>query len=232
MKDDVNSRYVVAANVVTRKSMVASKRSIIAGVIIMCFVAAFGGLVHSYLSYVEESRIERLESQQRQQAVEIERQKEQAYQAYLDRKVYAAQEAEKIEKAWRAKEEAAKKQQQAAQYGNFTEGQFELLAMVTFAESGGQPYEDQVRVAETIVKRIASERYPNTLEGVLNQPGQFETINGNGQVVMGYQKRVITYSDVSDTCKNAVREAVNGSNYLPAGGRLEFRGSNGSMVFF
>ena len=225
--NEVNSN-VAAVTVARKGKWVISKGVIIAGVILLTLLTAFGGLVNSYLGYVEEARVERLEAQQRQQAVEIakkEKEREIAYQEYLERKVQAAKDAE-------AARIAHEKAQQAAKDGTLTESQFQLLAMVTFAESGGQPYEDQVRVAETILKRVASERYPDTLEGVLNQPGQFETVNRNGQVVMGYQKRVLAYSDVTDTCKKAVQEAVNGSNYLPEGGRLEFRGSNGHMTFF
>ncbi len=224
--NEVNSINVAAGTVARNGNLVIPKGVIIAGVILLTILTAFGGLVNSYLGYVEEARVERLEAQQRQQAVEIaSKEREIAYQKYLDRKLQAAKDAE----AARIANEKAK---QAAKYGGLTESQFQLLAMVTFAESGGQPYEDQVRVAETILKRVASERYPDTLEGVLNQPGQFETVNRNGQVVMGYQKRVLAYSDVTDTCKEAVQEAVNGSNYLPEGGRLEFRGSNGHMTFF
>ena len=224
--NEVNSMNVAAVAVARKGNGIISRRIIIAGVILLTLLTAFGGLVNSYLGYVEEARVERLEAQQRQQAVEIaSKEREIAYQKYLDRKLQAAKDAE----AARIANEKAK---QAAKYGGLTESQFQLLAMVTFAESGGQPYEDQVRVAETILKRVASERYPDTLEGVLNQPGQFETVNRNGQVVMGYQKRVLAYSDVTDTCKKAVQEAVNGSNYLPEGGRLEFRGSNGHMTFF
>lgn len=225
--NEVNSN-VAAVTVARKGNWVISKKLILAGVILLTLLTAFGGLVNSYLGYVEEARVERLEAQQRQQAVEIakkEKENEIAYQKYLERKLQAAKDAE-------AARIAHDKAQQAAKYGGLTESQFQLLAMVTFAESGGQPYEDQVRVAETILKRVASERYPDTLEGVLNQPGQFETVNRNGQVVMGYQKRVLAYSDVTDTCKKAVQEAVNGSNYLPEGGRLEFRGSNGHMTFF
>lgn len=226
--NEVNSVNVAAVTVARKGNGIISRRFIIAGVILLTLLTAFGGLVNSYLGYVEEARVERLEAQQRQQAVEIakkEKAKEVAYQRYIERKLKAAKDAE-------AARIAHEKAQQAAKYGGLTESQFQLLAMVTFAESGGQPYEDQVRVAETILKRVASERYPDTLEGVLNQPGQFETVNRNGQVVMGYQKRVLAYSDVTDTCKKAVQEAVNGSNYLPEGGRLEFRGSNGHMTFF
>lgn len=223
--NEVNSINEAAVTVARKGNLVISKGVIIAGVILLTLLTAFGGLVNSYLGYVEEARVERLEAQQRQQAVELANKEKIAYQKYIERKLKAAKDAE-------AARIAHEQKQQAAKYGGLTESQFQLLAMVTFAESGGQPYEDQVRVAETILKRVASERYPDTLEGVLNQPGQFETVNRNGQVVMGYQKRVLAYSDVTDTCKKAVQEAVNGSNYLPEGGRLEFRGSNGHMTFF
>ena len=68
--NEVNSN-VAAVTVARKGNWVISKEVIIAGVILLTLLTAFGGLVNSYLGYVEEARIERLEAQQRQQAVEI-----------------------------------------------------------------------------------------------------------------------------------------------------------------
>lgn len=108
--------------------------------------------------------------------------------------------------------------------------EFQLLCKVVYAESGGQPYSDQVRVAETIVKRVQSSRYPNSITEVVMAPGQFEVIR-NGRVVNGYGNE-INFDSLPEKTIQAAREALDGSNYLPVESELQFRGSNGQMWFF
>ncbi|MBE3575710.1 MAG: LysM peptidoglycan-binding domain-containing protein [Firmicutes bacterium] len=51
---------------------------------------------------------------------------------------------------------------------------FHKLARITYAEAGGEPYVCQQAVASVILNRIRSPLFPNTLDGVLQQPWQFE----------------------------------------------------------
>lgn len=58
---------------------------------------------------------------------------------------------------------------------NLTEEEKELIYKITYAESGNQTIEGQRAVIEVILNRIHSEHYPNTVEEVLSQQGQFST---------------------------------------------------------
>ena len=50
-----------------------------------------------------------------------------------------------------------------------------LIYQITFLEAGNQSMEGQRAVVEVILNRVLSDRYPNTVERVLSQSGQFVT---------------------------------------------------------
>lgn len=62
-------------------------------------------------------------------------------------------------------------------YGNLidclTDEEKYLIYQVTYLESGNQTMEGQRACIEVILNRVLSDRYPNTVEGVLSQSGQF-----------------------------------------------------------
>jgi len=87
----------------------------------------------------------------------------------------------------------------------------ELLARIVHAESKGEPYIGQVAVAAVILNRIDSLDFPNTLAGVIYQPGAFEPVM-NGTINQDVPK------DAS--ARKAAQEALNG--YDPTGGCLYF----------
>ena len=58
---------------------------------------------------------------------------------------------------------------------NLTEEEKILIYKITYAESGNQDIEGQRAVIEVILNRLQSEKFPNTVEEVLSQPGQFST---------------------------------------------------------
>lgn len=84
-----------------------------------------------------------------------------------------------------------------------------LLAQIVHAEANGEPYNGKVAVAEVILNRTRSGEFPNTVEGVIYQAGQFSPV-ANGAI-----NNSPTSEDYS-----AVQEALNGSSY--AGGALYF----------
>lgn len=51
-----------------------------------------------------------------------------------------------------------------------------LLARVIFAEARGEPFEGQVAVGAVVLNRVRSPRFPNTIEEVIYQPGQFKPV--------------------------------------------------------
>jgi N-acetylmuramoyl-L-alanine amidase len=87
----------------------------------------------------------------------------------------------------------------------------ELLARIVHAESKGEPYLGQVCVAAVILNRVDSADFPNSLAGVIYQPGAFEPVS-NGSINQAVPK------DAS--ARKAAREALNG--YDPTNGCLYF----------
>ena len=98
-----------------------------------------------------------------------------------------------------------------AQSNNNRNNESELLARIVHAEAKGEPYIGQVAVAAVILNRIDNPDFPNTLAGVIYQPGAFEPVM-NGTINQDVPK------DAS--ARKAAREALNG--YDPTGGCLYF----------
>lgn len=68
-------------------------------------------------------------------------------------------------------------------YGGYSESEFNLLAKVISAEARGEPYQGQVAVGAVILNRISHPSFPNTLSGVIYQPGAFSCIADRKSVV-------------------------------------------------
>jgi len=62
--------------------------------------------------------------------------------------------------------------------------QLMCLARAVYFEARGEPLEGQLAVAQAILNRVESGRYPNSVCGVVRQPGQF-TYSHSQQVKMG-----------------------------------------------
>lgn len=67
----------------------------------------------------------------------------------------------------------------------FTEEEIELIALVTMAEAEGESEYGKRLVIDTIINRVNSEDFPNTVSGVIYQPCHFESI-WNGRVDQCY----------------------------------------------
>lgn len=73
-------------------------------------------------------------------------------------------------------EEPKTKQEPIVQMYGFSEEEFELFQRVVFAEAGNQGFKGKQLVADVILNRLASEQFPDTLEGVLLQENQFACV--------------------------------------------------------
>ena len=93
--------------------------------------------------------------------------------------------------------------------GEYTESEIALLARIISAESRGEPYEGQVAVGAVILNRIAHPSFPNTLSGVIYQPGAFSCLT-DGQVNVA----------VAESAKKAAQDAING--WDPSGGAIYY----------
>ena len=65
------------------------------------------------------------------------------------------------------------------------------------AEGGGESYDCQVAIACVIINRVLSDKYPNNVEAVIKQSGQFST-----------WPTMIENADPTNEVKQAVREAL------------------------
>ncbi len=61
-------------------------------------------------------------------------------------------------------------------YSFYAQGEIDLLARLVQSEASGEPYIGQVAVAASVLNRVASPQYPNTIAGVI-----YQVISGNYQ---------------------------------------------------
>ena len=84
-----------------------------------------------------------------------------------------------------------------------------LLAMVINGEARGESYEGQVAVGAVVLNRVRHSSFPNTIAGVIYQPGAFTAVT-DGQI----------NTAIESSCFNAARDALNG--WDPTGGAIYY----------
>lgn len=75
----------------------------------------------------------------------------------------------------------------------------ELLARLISAEAKDEPYNGKVAVGAVVLNRMRHSSFPNTIAGVIYQPGAFSSLN-NGQ----FKEKI------SDSALKAAQDAING----------------------
>ena len=134
-----------------------------------------------------------------------------AYEAKLEEERRAAEEAERIAREKAEAEAAAAAQAEAAAA---QQAEKELLASLIFCEAGNQPYEGQVAVGAVVMNRIKRSSYPDTMEEVIYQSGQFSP------AMSGWLDRVRANQGYTEAAMQAAEDALAGSN--PIGDCLYF----------
>ncbi|WP_420490307.1 spore cortex-lytic enzyme [Neobacillus drentensis] len=94
---------------------------------------------------------------------------------------------------------APKKPTAANTPSGFTQNDIRLMANAVHGESRGEPYIGQVAVAAVILNRVNSASFPNTVSGVIFEPGAFTAV-ADGQI----------WLTPNETSKKAVLDAING----------------------
>lgn len=90
-----------------------------------------------------------------------------------------------------------------------SENDIRIMANAVYGEARGEPYIGQVAVAAVILNRLKSEQFPNTVHGVIFQPGAFTAV-ADGQI----------WLTPDETARKAVLDAING--WDPTGGCLYY----------
>lgn len=91
----------------------------------------------------------------------------------------------------------------------------QLLARAVNGEARGEPYEGQVAVAAVILNRVNHSSFPNTIAGVIYQPGAFTAVS-DGQINVPIAENSTVYK--------ACEDALNG--WDPSGGAIYYFNPN------
>lgn len=86
---------------------------------------------------------------------------------------------------------------------SLSEEDVDLLAKIIWLEARGESFEGQQAVAEVVFNRMLSEYFPDTLNEVIYQKGQFSTAG------------MVHTADPDNTQYLAIEAALNGPNILP-----------------
>ncbi|WP_429875765.1 spore cortex-lytic enzyme [Fictibacillus sp. NRS-1165] len=81
----------------------------------------------------------------------------------------------------------------------YSQNDINLMANAVYGESRGEPYIGQVAVAAVIINRVENPEFPNTVSGVIFEPGAFTAV-ADGQI----------YLTPNQQAKKAVMDALNG----------------------
>lgn len=104
---------------------------------------------------------------------------------------------------------ASSKTVAATATSGYSANEVQLLARLIHGEARGEPYVGKVAVGAVVLNRVRSASFPNTISGVVYQPGAFDCV-ADGQ---------INLSPNSDSLR-AARDAMNG--WDPTGGCLYY----------
>ena len=96
-------------------------------------------------------------------------------------------------------------------HAQYSTADTQLLARAVNGEARGEPYEGQVAVAAVILNRVKHSSFPNTVSGVIYQPGAFTAVS-DGQINVPISEGSTVYK--------ACRDAING--WDPSGGAIYY----------
>ncbi len=129
-----------------------------------------------------------------------------------------------------AKEEELARLSQSMAKRNLSDVSFagsdrDLLAAIIQCEAGGEPYAGKIAVGAVIMNRVCSGAFPDTVVGVVYQPGQFQPV-ASGRLAIRLAE------GANDECYRAADEVMAGANNI--GNCLFFRtivpGISGTII--
>lgn len=159
---------------------------------------------------------ERDKAQERDQA-KAQQQARERERAQVNRETERQQQEQQARRNQNAKQTNNNKQQKDSTAVNlpngFSQNDIQLMANAVYGESRGEPYIGQVAVAAVILNRVNSPTFPNTVSGVIFEPGAFTAV-ADGQI----------WLTPNETAKKAVLDALNG--FDPTGNAIYYFNPN------
>ncbi|MDR3050889.1 MAG: spore cortex-lytic enzyme [Oscillospiraceae bacterium] len=95
----------------------------------------------------------------------------------------------------------------------FNDSEVRLLARLIHGEARGEPYMGKVAVGAVVLNRVRHSSFPNTISGVIYQPGAFDCVS-DGQINLNPDSESL----------RAARDAMNG--WDPSGGCIYYYNPN------
>lgn len=97
----------------------------------------------------------------------------------------------------------------SSSHTSVSDSDYHLLARIISAEARGEPYTGQVAVGAVVLNRVEHPSFPDSVAGVVYQPGAFTAIT-DGQI----------NEPIAESSYRAAKEALNGSD--PTGGAIYY----------
>lgn len=107
-----------------------------------------------------------------------------------------------IEQAERADLRTAEPYEEPEPEQTYTQSDLDLMAAIIMAEAGDQDFTGMRLVGDVIMNRVRSGAWPDTISGVVYQPGQFSPVTDGGLDR--------AWSTVTPECYEAARMALSG----------------------
>ena len=152
------------------------------------------------MAAIAEKEAEIIRALEEQKAAEEAAAKAAAEAAVKEAAEKAAKEAAAKEKA---EKEAAVKAAKTSKGGKFSSNEIAILERIVEAEATGEDLKGKILVANVVLNRVNSKKFPNSIEGVVFQKGQFSPIRD------GRYYKV----SIKDSTREAVSRALQGEDY-------------------
>ena len=85
----------------------------------------------------------------------------------------------------------------------YSQQELDILAKTIWKEAEGCPWEHQCAVGCVVLNRVSDDRFPDTIEDVVGQPGQYHSSYLSG------------FEGIPDVCYDAARAVLNGEYSIP-----------------
>lgn len=116
---------------------------------------------------------------------------------------------------------------QAASKKKYSSADLKLLTCIVHAEAGGESYKGKVGVANVVLNRMRSRKFPSSLKAVIYQKSQFSPAR-SGSLKRELRKYANYSSRAQLASKKAAKAAFEGKNVV--GKRLFFTGYTRSLA--
>ena len=99
----------------------------------------------------------------------------------------------------------------------YTYEDIRILATTVYYEAGSTTEQLRQYVAQVALNRVADSRFPNTVKGVITQPGQYNTKYAAMETAQAIKNKDAANGTYDwETCKNSVKQAMMGKVDMPS----------------